>query len=92
MTDEEFQQRQEEAKALIAATENPVDKEILVFAYSALLGRLVRKQPKDLQLIFEPVELLETLKIMLKHKEVLAGLISGKYSTFEEACDELGIF
>ena len=92
MTDSEFQWRQAEAKALIDATDNMVDREILLFAYSALLGRLVRRRPGDLEFVFEPVEFLETLKFMLKDREVLVGLLSGRYSTFEEACDDLGIF
>lgn len=92
MTDEEFQRRQAEASALIAATENPVDREILSFAYSATLRRVIRNRRSDAELVFEPMEVLETLKYMLRHKEILSGLISGKYSTFEEACDDLGIF
>lgn len=92
MTSEEFQQRQADAKALIAATEDRVDQELLRMAYAAMVGRLMRQQPADLEFVFEPIDLLETLKVMLKHKEVIAGLISGKYSTFEEACEALGIF
>lgn len=92
VTSEEFQQRQADATALIAATEDNVDREILKMAYSAMIGRLLRKQPADVEFVFEPVELLETLKVVLKHKEVISGLISGKYATLDEACKDLEIF
>lgn len=92
VTDEEFQKRPADAKALIAATEDHVDREILTMAYAAMVRRLMGRPSGELEFVFEPVELLDTLKMMLRHKEVIAGLISGKYLTLEEACDDLGIF
>lgn len=92
VTDEESQKRQADAKALIAATEDRVDREILTMAYAAMIRRLMGRPSGELEFVFEPVELLDTLKMMLRHKEVIAGLISGRYSTLEEACDDLGVF
>ena len=92
VTNEEFEKRQADASALIAATENSVDRELLTFAYNAVIGRLVHSHAPGRALVFEPVEVLETFQYMLRHKEVLAGLIAGRYSTFEEACEDLGVF
>lgn len=92
VTNEEFQSRQAEAKALIESIPDHVDREILSFAYSAMIGRILRRRPADLDFVFEPVELLETLKVVLKHKEVIIGLTSGRYANLDEACEDLGIF
>ena len=57
-----------------------------------MIGRILHRRPADLDFVFEPVELLETLKVVLKHKEVIIGLTSGRYANLDEACEDLGIF
>jgi len=41
-----YSESKAEAKALIAATADPIDKQLLSFAYSAMVGRLLHNQHK----------------------------------------------
>lgn len=89
-----FTEKQRLAREFIDATEDPLEKEVLSLAYSLMISGLVQnfKRSDRPEWIFEPVGCLEVLKRMLKHKDLLQGLLSGKYASLDEGCEDLGIW
>ena len=59
-------------------------------AYSLMIRSLLGRSAQT-ESFFEPLEFFNILKKMLKHKELLQGLLSRKYLTLEEGCEDLGI-
>ncbi|MBS2039873.1 hypothetical protein JST97_33115 [bacterium] len=59
-------------------------------AYSLMIRSMLGRREQT-ELFFEPLEFFDILKKMLKNKELLKGLLSRKYLTLEEGCEDLGI-
>jgi hypothetical protein len=95
--EELFAEKQRQATEYLAAIQDPIEKKIMSMAYRLMISSLLQDSARaekfaNSTFVFEPLEFFKILKRMLTHKELLQGLLSGKYATLEEGCDDLGIF